>query len=48
MRHVPTKLSYEAPVTDVMAVKMERGLLAASGVQGSRDDYGDAWSENWE
>lgn len=47
MRHIQTKLSYETPVTDVMALKTEDALLATSGVQGSRDNYGVARDDIW-
>ena len=44
------KSSYEAPVTEVMVVKMESGLLTATtqGVQGNRSGYGTAQTDSWD
>jgi len=45
------KTSYEAPVTEVMVVKIESGLLTDTtqpGVQGSRSGYGTAQTDSWE
>jgi len=42
------KKNYEAPVAEVMVVKIESGLLIDSqGVQGSRSSYGTAVEESW-
>ena len=45
-----SKKNYEAPVTEVMVVKMESGLLTATtqGVQGNRSSYGTAQTDNWD
>ena len=43
-----SKKNYEAPVMEVVVVKIESGLLIDSqGVQGSRSDYGDAVEYIW-
>ena len=45
-----SKTSYEAPVTKVIVVNIESGLLTAStqGVQGYRSSYGTAESDSWD
>ena len=44
------KKNYEAPVTEVMVVNIESGLLTVSpqGVQGNRSSYGTAQTESWD
>ena len=43
------KKNYEAPVTEVVVVNTESGLLTVSpqGVEGSRSGYGTAVEESW-
>ena len=43
------KKNYEAPVMEVVVVKIESGLLTATtpGVQSSRSSYGTAVPEEW-
>ena len=43
------KKNYEAPVTEVVVVNTESGLLTVSpqGVEGSRSSYGTAVEESW-
>lgn len=45
-----SKTSYEAPVTVVMMVNFESGLLTTSpqGVEGNRSGYGTALSDSWD
>lgn len=45
-----SKTGYEAPVTEVMVVNIESGLLTVSpqGVQGNRSSYGTAQTESWD
>ncbi len=45
-----SKTSYEAPVTVVVVLNIESGLLTASpqGVQGNRGSYGTALSDSWD
>ena len=38
---------YEAPMAEVLVVKMEASLLQGS-VVATRDDYGEAVSDTWE
>lgn len=40
---------YEAPVTEVVVVNTESGLLSVSpqGVEGNRSSYGTAVEESW-
>ena len=44
------KKNYEAPVTEVMVVNIESGLLTVSpqGVQGNRSSYGTAQTDTWD
>ena len=44
------KSSYEAPVTIIMMVNFESGLLTISsqGVEGNRSGYGTALSDSWD
>jgi len=41
--------NYEAPVMEVVVVKIESGLLTVSpqGVEGNRSSYGTAVEESW-
>lgn len=43
------KKNYEAPVMEVVVVKIESGLLTVSpqGVEGNRSSYGTAVEESW-
>ena len=41
------KQTYETPVTEVIVVKMEAGILSGS-VTGERKDYGEAKQETWD
>ena len=45
-----SKKNYEAPVMEVVVVKIESGLLTATtpGVQSSRSSYGTAVEESWD
>ena len=49
MNKYMSKKNYEAPVAEVMVVKIESGLLTATtpGVQSSRSNYGTAVEETW-
>ena len=44
------KQNYEAPVTDVLVVNIESGLLTdtTQGVQGNRSGYGAAQTDTWD
>ena len=44
------KKNYEAPVTEVVVVNFESGLLTISpqGVEGNRSGYGTALSDSWD
>ena len=45
-----SKKNYEAPVMEVVVVKIESGLLTVSpqGVEGNRSSYGTAQSDTWD
>ncbi len=42
------KKEYEKPTMLVVELKQQPQLLAGSGVNGSREDYGEAEEQNWE
>ena len=43
------KQLYSAPAAEVMAVRIESGLLTVTnGVESSREDYGAAETEEWD
>ena len=39
---------YEAPVCEVVEVRMESGLLTNTNVQGTRSSYGPAQTDLWD
>ena len=48
MQHLLNQ-AYEAPMAEVLEVKMECNLLVVStGVQSTRGDYGTANTEDWD